>query len=386
MSADAQQLAQLHSDVDALLAELADAEHSRQSEIAAAYADKRCSATNLVHYNALRQVGLAEVQQRLSQFGLAAPAHSPAHVQASLRLVLAAISAMRGRDWVHDDASYVAVADGARLLERNATELLGSAGEITRINCARDDATAWKAMAANVRSAAAAAGRTCLVVMDLAGPKLLTGPVEPGPQVVRLRPTRNAQGQVVAAGRGWLTSARRPARPPESDLATLPVKAEWLADRAEGDELMLRDTRGSKRRLLLAAAAPGGFVVSTEKTTYVGTGTVLKASGKRNSIKVGELPPIEQSFRVAAGDVVRLTRDCTPAQIDDDLPPRIGCTLPEFFSHAQVGQRVVFGAGALAGLIVAVTGKRVDVRITHPEDGTERLCGGMEITASDTEL
>ncbi|HNL24651.1 MAG TPA: pyruvate kinase, partial [Pseudomonadales bacterium] len=43
-----------------------------------------------------------------------------------------------------------------------------------RINCAHDDAKVWAAMIANVRAAARANGRNCLVLMDLAGPKIRT--------------------------------------------------------------------------------------------------------------------------------------------------------------------------------------------------------------------
>jgi pyruvate kinase len=102
---------------------------------------------------------------------------------------------------------------------------------IARINCAHDDAEAWKAMAAKVR--AAADGRPCLVAMDLAGPKLRTGPLAPGPKVLRVRPIRDALGQVETAGRGWLTSAQEPAPPPEPGLATLPVDRAWLSRRRE---------------------------------------------------------------------------------------------------------------------------------------------------------
>ncbi|WP_227999837.1 pyruvate kinase [Mycolicibacterium sp. P1-5] len=415
MSADAQQLAQLHSDVDALLAQLADAEQRWQAWTDPVADENRCSATNLVHYWALRQVDLRDVQQQLSELGLSSLGRSEAHVQATLRLVSAAIAALRGQSWTPTDQVCVEVPEGTRLLDHNATELLGPAAEdraarimvtlpseaatdpgltrtlidagmrIARINCAHDDATAWKAMATNVRAAAAAAGRPCLVAMDLGGPKLRTGPLEPGPQVVRLRPTRNARGQVVAAGRGWLTSARRAARPPEPGLMTLPVKAEWLANRAEGDELVLRDTRGSKRRLLLAAAAPGGFVVTAEKTTYVGSGTVLKAGGK-DSTKVGALPAVEQSLRLAAGDVVRLTRDCLPAVVDDGQPPQIGCTLPEVFDTAEVGERVFFDDGKLGGVVIAVTADTIDVRIERPAHGTAKLRAGKGINVPDTDL
>ncbi|KDF01827.1 pyruvate kinase [Mycolicibacterium aromaticivorans JS19b1 = JCM 16368] len=427
MSADAEQLARLQSDVDALLAQLADAELRWQPWTDPVADENRCSATNLVHYWAMRQVDLRDAQQQLTALGLSSLGRSEAHVQATLRLVSAALAAMRGQGWTPNDQVCVEVAEGGRLLERNATELLGPAAEdraarimvtlpseaatnpglsrtlidsgmrIARINCAHDDAAAWKAMADNVRAAAAAAGQTCLVAMDLGGPKLRTGPLEPGPRVVRLRPTRNAQGQVVAAGRGWLTSARRPARPPEPDLAILPVKADWLANRAEGDELVLRDTRGSKRRLLLAAAAPGGFVVTTEKTTYVGTGTVLKAGGqersdsgkkrrRKDSTKVGEVPAVEQSLRLAAGDVVRVTRDCTPAPVDEGQPPRIGCTLPELFDTAEVGERVFFDDGKLGGVVVAVTADALDVRIERPAHGTAKLRAGKGINVPDTDL
>ena len=307
-----QQLELLQTEVDALLDRLADAEKRWQPWIAPVAPENYCSAINLVHYWAIRQVDLRDLQKRLAGFGLSSLGRSEGHVAATLRSVSAAIGAMRGNGWTLDEQVIADVNQGAPLLERNATTLLGPAPEdraarimvtlppeaatdaglvrtfvdsgmrIARINCAHDDATAWKAMAANVRAAAAAAGRPCLVSMDLGGPKLRTGPLQPGPQVVRLRPSRNARGQVVAAARGWLTSARRPARPPEPGLATVPVDGDWLARRAEGDELTLRDTRGSKRRLLLAAAAPGGFIVTTEKTTYLGTGTILVRRAERS--------------------------------------------------------------------------------------------------------
>jgi pyruvate kinase len=415
MSAAARQLDQLQGEVDALLARLAEAESRWLPWTDPVAAENYCSAINLVHYWALRQTDLRDVQLRLTEFGLSSLGRSEAHVQATLRLVSAAITAMRGDGWTPIGQVCVDVTQGARLLERNAVELLGPAADdraarimvtlpseaatdtglvrtlidsgmrIARINCAHDDATAWKAMAANVRAAATAAARTCLVAMDLGGPKLRTGPLEPGPQVVRLRPTRNAQGQVVAAARGWLTSAKRPARPPEPSLSSLPVDAEWLARRTEGDELVLRDTRGSKRRLLLAAAAPGGFVVTTEKTTYVGTGTVLKAT-RKDCTEVGELPAVEQSIRLTAGDVVQLTRDCTPAPVDDDRPPQIGCTLAEVFENAEVGERIFFDDGKLGGEVIAVAADSIDVRISHPPHGTAKLHAGKGINVPDTDL
>ncbi|MCI4675438.1 pyruvate kinase [Candidatus Mycolicibacterium alkanivorans] len=411
-----QQLQRLQTEVGALLDRLADAEKRWQPWIAPVTSENRCSAINLVHYWAIRQVDLRDLQQRLAGFGLSSLGRSEGHVAATLQSVSAAIAAMRGSGWVADEQAIAAVGQGAQLLARNATELLGPAAEdraarimvtlpseaatdpalvrtfvdsgmrIARINCAHDDAAAWKAMAANVRSAAAAAGRPCLVAMDLGGPKLRTGPLEPGPQVVRLRPSRNARGQVVAAARGWLTSERRPARPPEPGLTTVPVDGDWLARRAEGDELVLHDTRGSKRRLLLAAAATGGFVVTVEKTTYLETGTVLVAAGGHDATEVGELAAVEQSITLKAGDVVHLTRDCTPAPVDVDEPPRIGCTLPQVFDTAEAGERIFFDDGKIGGEVVAVQPDSLAVRIDQPAHGTVKLHAGRGINVPDTDL
>ncbi len=48
-----------------------------------------------------------------------------------------------------------------------------------RINCAHDDARAWLRMIEHLRRAEQLLGKSCRVVMDLAGPKLRTGTLEP---------------------------------------------------------------------------------------------------------------------------------------------------------------------------------------------------------------
>ena len=130
-------------------------------------------------------------------------------------------------------------------------ELVERGMNIARINCAHDDAEAWRSMAEHVRRAAESTGRSCLVAMDLAGPKLRTGPLEPGPRSVKLRPRKNGLGRVIAPARAWLTSAEHPIAPPEAGMMSLPVSGQWLSRRHDGDVLHLHDTRGSKRRLVV---------------------------------------------------------------------------------------------------------------------------------------
>jgi pyruvate kinase len=62
---------------------------------------------------------------------------------------------------------------------RVARDLVERGMDCARINCAHDGPHAWAAMVDNVRKAAAEAGRPCRILMDLAGPKLRTGPLSP---------------------------------------------------------------------------------------------------------------------------------------------------------------------------------------------------------------
>ena len=223
-----QQLIQLRDDVDDLLMQLSVAE-LRWSRWLVGVADvHRASARNMVHYWALRQNDLRDLQARLAQYGLSSLGRSEPHVEVTLVSVRSAISAMLD-EGVHDLTIADAGTDqGADLLRSQTRELLGpcptdrvtrimvtlpSAAatdatlvrelvergmNIARINCAHDDAGAWRAMARHVRQANEVTGRKCLVAMDLAGPKLRTGPLQPGPRSVKIRPRRNAVGQVTA--------------------------------------------------------------------------------------------------------------------------------------------------------------------------------------------
>ena len=86
MTAEAE-LAPLAGEIDALLSRLADAEVEWQPWIDRVANEHRRSAINLVHYWALRQTDLRDLQWRLAAFGLSSLGRSEAHVQASLRLI-----------------------------------------------------------------------------------------------------------------------------------------------------------------------------------------------------------------------------------------------------------------------------------------------------------
>jgi pyruvate kinase len=412
------ELAQLLAELDGLLDRLYAAEQLWNDWLEGVAREYRPSARNLVHYWAIRQRDLRELQGRLAAFGLSSLGRSEPHVEATLRLVRAAVTAMLEGTWQPPAEATVQADEGYQLLRRRATELLGAEPadretrimvtlpseaatdfglvrglvergmNVARINCAHDDAEAWRAMARHVRRASAAIGGQCLVAMDLAGPKLRTGPIEAGPRVVKLRPTRDALGRVVAPARVWLTALENPTLAPESGMTTIPVSRDWLARRCESDVVTVDDTRGAKRRLVLIRpdTRSDGFIATTDKTTYLATGTVLEVRHADDPTEVGLVPSLEQSLLLRQGDVLRLTRDCSPAPVCGGDVPRIGCTLPEVFTHARVGEKIHFDDGRISGEIVTVSADDIEVKIERAAADGSKLRAGKGINVPDTRL
>jgi len=163
----------------------------------------RVAAANLAAYVALRRRDLREIQVELMPYGLSSLGRCESRVQATLEAVEASLSLIAGESV--DRRVYPTPARffrGERLLRRNTAELFGRAPEsrgtriivtleseaardaafvqnlieggmdCARINSAHDSPDAWLAMIRNVRAGARASGRTCTVLVDLAGPKM----------------------------------------------------------------------------------------------------------------------------------------------------------------------------------------------------------------------
>ena len=137
-------------------------------------------------------------------------------------------------------------------------ELLLAGMDIMRIKIAHDEPAAWQSMAEHLRLATAEVGRPCRVLFDLQGPKLRTGPVEPGPAVVHWSQQRGLRGQLLRPVRVRLVppSSHGPPLPDQDFL--LPVDAPWLGQVQPGDDVLLADCRGMDRRLRVVAVDAQG--------------------------------------------------------------------------------------------------------------------------------
>ena len=143
-------------------------------------------------------------------------------------------------------------------------------------------------MAAHVRAASAEAARRVPNLVDLPGPKLRTGSIEPRPEVVHLRPRHDELGEVITPARAWLTADGSAGVPPDAGTA-LPVAAAWLAELAPGDRVRFTDARGRRRELEVGAGSAEGRWVVTRRGAYLVSGTLLRATSAGKT-RLGTLP------------------------------------------------------------------------------------------------
>jgi len=392
------------------------------------------SVRNLFHYLALRRREMRPIQERLSALGLSSLGRTESHVLTSVNKVLEVLHRLaqipvpectvpapingfeEGRMLLkqHTEALLgpppakrnarimvtmpTEAADDPRLIE----QLLANGMDCMRINCAHDDASAWKRMIEHLRDAEQSLGRKCRVLMDLAGPKLRTGPVEAGVQVIKWRPQRNLLGQITAPAKIWLFPEEQPSAAPVPADACLPVPGAWIDRLSVGDRIVFNDQRGLRRKLRVVESVGRCHWVEAVRTAYVTPGTTLRliASKKKQrdykgclEAKLGPLPPREQVLILRVGDTLNLTHDQVagrPAQLDLDAkvlaPAQIGCTLPAIFADVRAGETIWFNDGKIGGVIELVEPQQVNVRITQARECGEKLRADKGINLPDSAL
>ena len=270
-------------------------------------------------------------------------------------------------------------------------DLVDAGMDLARINCAHDDPTAWRAMAAAVRAEGERVGRQIRVTFDLAGPKLRTGALEPGPAVLRARPRRGVDGSVQRPVQiRFVTAHASPVSDP--DVVVVPVSGDILEGAAVGDEIRLRDARGRRRRLIVGATDAGAVDAASDRTTYFATGTPLQRRRDGDIVavgEVGELPATASYIRLERDDRLRVRRDLAvgrSAEVAADgatvEPASIGCELDAVFDAIAVGHRVLIDDGAIEGVVERVEPDSFDVVITRPDQA--KLKGEKGINLPDT--
>jgi pyruvate kinase len=422
---------------DEICLELAGVERRYAAQLARLHPAQQDSGLNLLQYLQLRRHDLRPLQRALSSRGLSSLGRSEAHAWDNVLAVRAVLKQLARAD--HDapvEPHRSTLHEAHAILDRQTEALLGpvpagrrvrimvtmpseaasdyelvrnlarSGMDCMRINCAHDEPTAWAAMIENLRRAEAELGRKALVIMDLPGPKLRTGPIVPGPEVIKWRPQRNATGHVVAPARIWLTPAEAPEVPPKSADAILPIAGSVLALLEPGHELRLSDARDKQRTMLIDQAVGLSRWASSHETAYVVSGTALEFVGKHpprhwphESPRVGRLPAIEQPIVLHRGDTIIVTAAQTPghpAERDSAghllRPATVPCSLPEVFADIKPGEAIWFDDGQIGGTVREVHCDpqqghlRVEITYARPQGSKLRADKGINLPDSALRL
>lgn len=381
-----------------------------------AYADRlarvahthQVGARNLVHYTQLRRQDITRLQAGLAAVGATRLSTAEPDVVARLHGAYNVLDAFAGQSPTFPlEPIAQAFARADDLLANHATELLGptfddtharimvtlpteaaddpglvesfaQAGmELARINCAHDDQAVWAKMIANVRAAADKVGREIYVSMDLAGPKVRTGEIEPGPAVARARVTRQPWGEVITPAKLYLSAQGKPVPAPPAEPGreglSLQVEPGWLASLAAGALISLTDYRGVKREFRVDRVREDGLVIAYgQHNAYISADTVLYHG--EQSTTVEGIKPLEQALKLHVGDTLVLTSEQAPATLTGPGPVRLGCTAPAAVAALAPGHRVLFDDGSISAIVEHVKplagpgqpGQRLGAADDHP--------------------
>jgi pyruvate kinase len=389
--------------------------------------DYRGSAENLLHYLALRQVDLRDLQESLSTLGLSSLGRAEAHALHTLEAVLFALHKLAGKPPAFAAQSPLSYEAGNRLLEAHTRQLFGMAAgkrdvrimvtmpseaadnpdlvrnllasgmDVMRINCAHDDANAWARMIGHLREAQRELGRSCKVYADLAGPKLRTGLIAPAAHVLKLRPTRDARGVVQAKARAVLApmSEGLPIIA-EGDAPAIPISDALVKAARRGDAFTLIDARGKTRTLTVTEKRAGGACVEFGKTIYFESRAEITLARKGKKVakgQVGELPARIEPIMLRKGDTLILTNDDAPgrpatldAKGEVTAPARISCSLDGAFDQVCAGESLWLDDGRIGGVVQQNDGRQMTVRITQAEAGGAKLQAEKGINLPDSTL
>jgi pyruvate kinase len=422
-------LDELISGLSGIRSELIKSARESAGVLANIHPSHRESAKNLLQYLTLRRRDLRPIQSRLAELGLSSLGRSESHVLATINAVLSTLLQIARRDWdaCDEDSTEPEFRHGQNLLQEHTEKMLGKAPQgrnvyimvtmpreaaadytlvldllnsgmnCMRINCAHDGPDAWSRMIDHLRKAMRSTGKDCRVLMDLAGPKLRTGPVRPGPAVIKFRPQRDDFGRVVSPARIWMATAEYCQTPPSAANACVSVTQEWLAEVQPGDRIKFTDARGSRRTLKVVDKTSEGCWLEGSKTSYITSDTLFYLKGKTHVNKsttcFGDIPGKELPIVLFTGDILIVRPDFQlgrPATLDSRgrilTPASIGCTLGNILHDVKVGNTIWFDDGRIGGVVETIKGSNLHVRIKHAPLQGGKLRGDKGINLPDSEL
>jgi pyruvate kinase len=393
------------------------------------------SAANLAAYIGLRRDDLRELQSRLARVGLSSLGRCESHVLATLDAVSYALTMMDGATALYcpiTDINHTMTREQS-LRRENTTalfphtnnkpgtlmmvtmpseaaddfalvrDMINAGMDCARINCSHDNEQKWGNMVTHIRQAAREAARDCLIMFDLAGPKLRTGDMSPEPPILHIKIKRDQYGDIIAPTELILDGTGNPGTPASVDPAgkTVParlsVSAKWLLRLKAGDTIKFHDAGKRKREFIVSQCLTANEVIVTcSKGAYIAPDTALEHvtnKYKDNKTTTGEFQAPPARIHVEKNDIVLLMRAQQPGQPEQrdkhgniTLPARIACTAPEIFEFIKAGHAVWIDDGRIGCLIEEIDAQGAWLRVTQVKPGGEHIAAEKGLNFPDSKL
>lgn len=376
------------------------------------------SARNLLHYQAVRRYDIRSLQRKLGHLGLSRLAKAENHVMASLVMTESILKAFVKARRLKRKRTGLSIKAGRKLVNKNSVQLFGkrskkrrtrimvtmpseaatnpqmvedmlAAGMNTvRINCAHDGPEAWKQMIEHVQLATDVQETSCKISMDLAGPKIRTGAMALGAQVLKIRTQKNDRGELLEPTKIWLS-----AHAPEEEAIHLTLPDHWVKQLRFGNKIHFEDTRGKRRKMRIIGVENNGVWAECKKTAYVEVGTTLTSLEHASSVSIERLPAKPQVIVLQVGDLLLVHTSTEPganSTFDEEgnliKPAHISCTSEEVFSQVKEGERVLFDDGKIEGIIQERHDDKFLVKITFTPQKGGKLRSDKGINFPDSKL
>jgi len=402
-------------------------EHVYALELSQVHPIFKKSATNLLHYLAFRSFDIDQLQLELKNLGLPTLSTIESHVMRSLYNLQNILHHLLYLEEVVNPKGYVSFKKSNRILRKNnkllfgykskkrrtrimvtlprlaadnpkfLKKLVGLGMNCARINCAHDNPEIWTRMIENIDKANEKLNKKCKIAMDLAGPKLRSGKMIHGPEVIKIKPRRDDLGKIIQPARIWI--APPDVSPPlnaEVDVV-LPVPEAMFKKIKRGNTLHFKDSRGKKGNIFVYRKEGAGKWGLCSSSLYIETGTefILEKQKQTGDVvnRIGEVVAKEQFIRLFSGDKLILHKDSRPGEpslYDEDrqliAPAHISCTLPEIFNDVKQGEPIFFDDGKIEGQIESVSDKEIEVSILHAKKKGSKLKADKGINLPESNL
>lgn len=397
----------------------------------------KCSLDNLLCYLALREHDLSDLQLRLAEQGLSSLAMLEGHVLVSIEQVLkhlriAPVNTSLCR--INSQSSSFLLAKRSELLFGSPRkgrrthimvtldssdifqyeligQLLENGLDIARINSAHNSKREWKLLIESIRTAeerliqhGKAIGRKCMILMDLGGPKIRTGPME-----LRVRPLKisvpiDIHGSPLSLVEGFLDSetnqtelVNQAGSKSSFVIAISKIHYGGLGSLSIGQKINFRDARDERicTITVLERIGPTRVRIGLEQTAYIKEGMELVCQindvdndSSKCSFTVGSIKPQPIEIKVQAGNILRLYRDNTKLghSGSDGKPAGISCTHPDVLCQVMIGHRVFIDDGKIEAIVRSSHKEYLELEIISPKGMTAEIKSNKGMNFPDSNI